>query len=92
LKVWSSLRGFVLFFEAPVDGRYCIETTGETDVKMALYGPNDGNLLVAKDDDSGVAGNAKIERILQAGLYHVEVCHFSKVRTGEFASVVKQIP
>ena len=43
--------------------RYTVETKGRTDVVMTLSGRDDRTKLVAEDDDSGGAGNAKSLRI-----------------------------
>jgi len=37
-----------------------IETGGETDLVMRLYGPDSQTLLIAEDDDSGQGYNPKI--------------------------------
>ena len=56
---------------------YHIETMGKTDLVMRLYGPDQNTLLIAEDDDSGQAYNAKISRKLSAGTYLVQVRHFN---------------
>jgi hypothetical protein len=55
-------------------GSYVIETHGPTNVRMAIYGPDDPTRYVANDDDSGRDGyNARIETMLMAGGYSVRV-------------------
>ena len=53
-------------------GRHIIDTAGPTDVVMKLFGPNQPTLLIATDDDSGYAYNAKIAADLIAGDYWVK--------------------
>jgi hypothetical protein len=66
-------------------GTYTLETRGNTDVVMALYGPNDPTRLLASDDDSGVQYNAKIQRALGPGRYDVRVRHYSSWGTGKYS-------
>ena len=47
-------------FVATQEGRYIIDTRGPTDVVMKLFGPNSPTALIAEDDDSGYATNARI--------------------------------
>jgi hypothetical protein len=61
-----------------------IETEGETDVVMALFGPNDDTHPLAVDDDSGVGRNASLTVQLRPGRYTVRIRHFSAVRTGGY--------
>jgi hypothetical protein len=63
---------------------YRIETEGQLDVVMQLFGPNDPTQLVAMDDDSGVRLNARIVTTLKSGTYTVRIRHFSAHRTGEY--------
>ncbi len=68
----------------PAAGKYRISTSGQTDVVMALFGPNSETTLVAEDDDSGVGRNALIVRTLQPGAYHLRVRHFNPSATGSY--------
>ena len=65
-------------------GLYKIETSGATDVVMALVGPDTMTSLVAEDDDSGRAYNAKIVRQLQPGTYHVRIRHYRPEGMGKY--------
>lgn len=67
-------------FRAETDGRYRIETSGQTDVVMKLYGPDSQTRLIAEDDDSGPGLNSRIVRELMRGEYFVQIRHFN--RTG----------
>ncbi|SFQ14391.1 pre-peptidase C-terminal domain-containing protein [Nitrosomonas cryotolerans] len=59
-------------------GRYTIETTGQTDVTMSLYGPDSQTTLIAEDDDSGTGRNAKIVVDLTvSGTYYVQIRHYN---------------
>jgi hypothetical protein len=64
-------------FTAQAPGNYTIETEGPTDVLMRLFGPDSGTALLAEDDDSGEARNARIVRSLTPGAYLVQVRHFN---------------
>jgi hypothetical protein len=65
-------------------GTYIIETSGPTDVVMALFGPDDPTHLVASDDDSGRDFNARIVQTLQPGDYEVRIRHYSPSGTGAY--------
>jgi hypothetical protein len=65
-------------FTAASDGRYVIDTRGPTDVVMKLFGPDSETALIAEDDDSGYASNARIARKLIAGNYFVQVRHYNR--------------
>jgi hypothetical protein len=62
-------------FTAKSEGIYTIETEGQTDLVMSLYGAD--GLLIAQDDDSGVGRNPKITVPLNAGAYKVQVRHYN---------------
>lgn len=67
-------------FRANSAGRYTVETTGETDVMMKLFGPDSQTLFIAEDDDSGRGRNPRITADLTPGEYYVEIRHYN--RTG----------
>lgn len=71
-------------FTVVKQGIYVIETGGETDVHMSLYGPDVANKLIAIDDDSGAGANARIEAELSPGAYRVLVRHYSTSGTGPY--------
>lgn len=71
-------------FDVPAAGRYIIETSGPTDVVMALFGPDSETDLVAEDDDSGAWLNARIAAALEAGKYHVRIRHYRPTGTGKY--------
>ena len=73
-------------FTVKTSGRHVIETGGQTDVVMKLFGPNSQTSLLAEDDDAGVGLNARIVRNLIAGQYFVQVRHYNKTRgTGSYS-------
>ena len=77
-------------FVVAATGNYTIETGGRTDVKMGLFGPDDRENQLAKDDDSGRGLNAKISMELQPGMYHLRIQHFRPTGTGKYTlSVVE---
>ncbi len=65
-------------------GAYRLETYGNLDTVMALYGPNTDQLMVAKDDDSGGRKNARIGATLLPGRYNLRVHHFSARGVGAY--------
>lgn len=71
-------------FSIAKDGRYSVETGGNTDMFMKLYGPENDTNLIAQDDDSGAGLNAKIVSQLRAGKYLVQVRHFRPTGTGNY--------
>jgi Astacin (Peptidase family M12A) len=77
-------------FTAMVGGRHVIETEGQTDVMMKLFGPNSRTLLIAGDDDGGVGLNARLVANLLPGRYLVQARHFSRERgTGKYTIRVR---
>ncbi len=72
------------------NGRYTIETSGPTDVVMALLGPETQSRLVAEDDDSGADRNAKIGTNLAPGTYWVRIRHFSPSGSGSYGLSVQK--
>lgn len=72
-------------FTADEAGRHTIETGGETDVVMKLFGPNSQTVLVAEDDDGGLGRNSKIVADLIPGEYFVQIRHYNvNAGTGQY--------
>jgi hypothetical protein len=71
-------------------GKYTIETHGNTDVVMGLFGPDDQTKSIDEDDDSGKGRNARIDTNLKPGKYHLRVWHFQPTGTGTYEISVKQ--
>jgi len=61
-----------------------IETSGDADLIMTLFGPNSQTLKIAEDDDSGVGTNPRLTTRLQPGLYYARVKHYSKTETASY--------
>lgn len=77
-------------FSAPTTGRYIVDTRGPTDVVMKLFGPNSPTALLAEDDDSGYATNARIAINLLAGDYWIQVRHYNRENgQGEYSLKVR---
>ena len=57
--------------------RHTIETDGQTDVVMKLFGPNSETALIAEDDDGGAGRNSKIVTDLLPGDYYVQIRHYN---------------
>jgi len=78
-------------FPVTQPGRHVIETGGQTDVVMKLFGPDSQTSLVAEDDDSGFGFNARISADLIAGTYVAQVRHFNRSGgTGSYTVSVKR--
>ena len=78
-------------FRAETEGVYVMETRGQTDVYMKLFGPDSPTNLLEEDDDSGYGLNPKISARLMAGEYFVQVRHYDRsAGTGKYTVTVKQ--
>jgi hypothetical protein len=78
-------------FTATTSDRYTIETGGQTDVVMKLYGPGNTTDLIAEDDDGGAGTNSKIVADLSPGEYFVQVRHYNTSGgTGDYAIKVSK--
>ena len=76
-------------FNAATSGTYTIETAGNTDCFISLYGPANPNTLIAQDDDSGPGANSRIVADLASGEYFVQVRHYGPSGTGPYNIAVK---
>ncbi len=65
-------------FDVAQAGRHLIETNGNTDVVMRLYGPNNRTQLIAEDDDGGIGLNSRIARTIPKGEYLVQIRHYNR--------------
>ena len=67
-------------------GRHTIETDGQTDVVMKLFGPDSDTALIAEDDDGGAGRNSRIVADLVPGEYHVQIRHYNTASgTGQYS-------
>jgi Bacterial pre-peptidase C-terminal domain len=78
-------------FSADKEGEYTIETHGNTDVVMGLFGPDDQTKSMDEDDNSGKGTNARIDTNLKPGKYYLCVSHFQPTGTGSYEISVKQL-
>lgn len=65
-------------FTVAEGGTHIVDTRGNTDVVMKLFGPDSPTAVIAEDDDSGVDTNALIRADLIPGRYHVQVRHYNR--------------
>jgi len=65
-------------FKVPHEGMYLIETVGNTDMYLSLFGPDNTTQLIAEDDDSGTSRNSKIGATLTPGTYYLKVRHYDQ--------------
>ena len=70
-------------------GKYAIETSGNTDTFVSLFGPNSETRLIAEDDDSGPGNLSLVVQNLAVGQYFVRVRHFSPSSTGPYGISVR---
>jgi len=77
-------------FQADAEAVYVIETRGQTDIYMKLFGPNSPTALLEEDDDSGYGLNPRISARLVPGNYFVQVRHFDRSGTGKYGITVKK--
>ncbi len=59
-------------------GRHVMETGGQTDVVVKLFGPENPTSLIAEDDDGGAGLNARIATELAPGSYFLQVRHYNR--------------
>lgn len=72
-------------------GKHVIDTQGPTDVVMKLFGPGSATALIAEDDDSGLATNARIAADLLPGDYWAQVRHYNRASgMGEYSIRVRR--
>lgn len=72
-------------FHITKEGRYTIETGGQTDLVLKLFGPNSKTQLIAEDDDGGEGRNSRITADLSSGDYFAQVRHYnSSSGTGQY--------
>lgn len=72
-------------FTVKSPGRHHMETEGETDLVMKLYGPDSNTELIAEDDDGGKGYNPKISADLAPGKYFIQVRHYNRTGgTGDY--------
>ncbi len=65
--------------------QYTIETTGDSDTFLTLYGPNDSSREIALNDDGGENFNGRIAMNLGTGTYFVRVRLFNSSATGDYS-------
>lgn len=77
-------------FNAATAGLYTVETEGNTDTLLSLFGPNSQTAFIAQDDDSGIGFNGRIVSSLQPGNYFARVRHYSNTSTGPYSIRVRR--
>lgn len=77
-------------FAVAAEGHYRVETFGNLDTIVSLFGPEDESRMVAKDDDSGRGLNSRIIAALAPGRYSLRVRHFSARRMGDYEIAVRR--
>ncbi len=77
-------------FAATLAGLYTVETAGNTDTFLTLFGPDSQTRLIAQDDDSGPGFNSRIVADLAVGVYYARVRHYSAQGTGAYGISVRR--
>lgn len=78
-------------FTATTEDRHTIETHGQTDVVMKLFGPDRQTNLIAEDDDGGAGRNSRIVADLIPGQYFVQIRHYNVQQgTGSYSIAVSK--
>lgn len=78
-------------FKVATAGAHAIETTGNTDTFVSLFGPNSETRLIAEDDDSGPGTLSLLTQNLAVGQYVVKVRHFNPSSRGPYGIKVRSI-
>ena len=76
-------------FRVTTAGTHAIETSGNTDTFVSLFGPNIETRPIAEDDDSGPGNLSLLVQDLAVGQYFVRVRHFSPSSTGPYGISVR---
>ena len=77
-------------FTVETAGKYSIQTSGNTDTFVSLFGPNSESRLIAEDDDSGPGNLSLLTQNLTPGRYFVRVRLFSASSTGPYGLSVRK--
>lgn len=80
----------VYTFTVTAAGVHTIETAGNTDCLITLFGPDSQTAFIAQDDDSGPGFNSRIVVNLATGTYYVRVAHYSPTGTGPYSISVRR--
>ena len=75
-------------FQVNDGGVHIVETSGSTDVVLALFGPDSTTKKVADNDDGGQGQNSRIVASLQPGVYYAAVRHYNPQSTGDYRIMV----
>lgn len=76
-------------FGVTTAGTYAIETSGNTDTFVSLFGPKSETRLIAEDDDNGPGNLSLLVQNLAVGQYVVRIRHFSPASTGPYGISVR---
>jgi hypothetical protein len=66
---------------------FAVETYGEMDTVLTVYGPNNSDTFLVEDDDSGEGYNARVEYFdgsADAGTYWIRVSQYNATESGEY--------
>ncbi len=82
-----SAPGEIDLFEFQLDRltRVTLETSGNSDTVMILFGPDEFTREIASNDDGGSNFNSRISMALSAGTYQASVRLYDPGRTGDYS-------
>ncbi|HEV7682064.1 MAG TPA: hypothetical protein VGO68_08075 [Pyrinomonadaceae bacterium] len=76
-------------FKVATAGVHKIETSGNTDTFVSVFGPDSETRLIAEDDDSGPGTLSLLSLNLAVGQYVIRVRHFNPSSTGPYGISVR---
>jgi tyrosinase len=79
------------YFEMAEAKSVTIETSGNSDTTLTLFGPDNSTNQIAFDDDGGDRFNSQINQLLPAGRYSVSVRLYDPSATGSYQLAVRSI-
>lgn len=79
--------GEIDLFEFQLDRlrRVTLETSGNSDTVMILFGPDEFTREIASNDDGGSNFNSRISMVLSAGTYQASIRLYDPGRTGDYS-------
>lgn len=82
-----SAPGEIDLFEFQLDRltRVTLETSGNSDTVMILFGPDEFTREIASNDDGGSNFNSRISMALSAGTYQASIRLYDPGRTGDYS-------
>lgn len=90
-SIGAASESDVFRFQITSQGNYVIETAGQTDTYMTLFGPDSQTTQIAENDDGGFNLNSRVSVQLNPGEYFVRIRHYSAQGTGAYTIQVRRL-